>query len=172
MNIRDEILKEHSKKQSKKIADFIGNDKKKFAELMKLFLGNTYRITQRAAWVVVSCAHKHPSLVFPWLNKMISLLEKDVHQAVKRNTLRLFEVIEVPKSQQGRVADICFRFLLSSNESIAVKVYAMTTLQKICTHEPELKNELRIVLLDQMENAGPAFRSRANRVLSMLNEND
>jgi len=28
MNIREEILKEHSRKQSEKIADYIGSDKK------------------------------------------------------------------------------------------------------------------------------------------------
>ena len=38
MNLKEEILKEHSKKQCDAIVKYIGNDKKRFAELMKLFL--------------------------------------------------------------------------------------------------------------------------------------
>ena len=50
MNLRKEILKEHSKKQCEKNVAWIGNDKKRFNELFYLFLNGEYRITQRSAW--------------------------------------------------------------------------------------------------------------------------
>jgi len=37
MDIREALLVEHSKAQCKKIVDYIGADKKKFAEFMRLF---------------------------------------------------------------------------------------------------------------------------------------
>ncbi len=37
MNLRSEILKEHSKKQTDKIVRYIGTDQKKFDELVELF---------------------------------------------------------------------------------------------------------------------------------------
>jgi hypothetical protein len=49
MNLREEILKEHSKAQSNKIVSWIGNSQKKFDELFNLFLNDEYRVTQRAA---------------------------------------------------------------------------------------------------------------------------
>ena len=52
MNLREALLKEHSKKQMLKIVKYIGNDQQRFDELMKLFLESEYRITQRAAWPV------------------------------------------------------------------------------------------------------------------------
>ena len=52
----------------------IWNDKKRFAELMNLFLGNTYRVTQRAAWVVSNCAEEYPELIKPYLEKMMNNL--------------------------------------------------------------------------------------------------
>ena len=91
MNIRDEILKEHSRKQSEKVANYIGSDRKRFDELMSLFLGNTYRVTQRAAWIVSICAERNPELIQPFLSKMVKMLEGKVHDAVKRNSLRIFQ---------------------------------------------------------------------------------
>ena len=49
MNIRDEILREHSKAQCLRIAQYIGEDKQRFDELMYLFLNDEYRVCQRVA---------------------------------------------------------------------------------------------------------------------------
>lgn len=168
MKLWEEILKEHSRRQSEKIAAYIGDDEKRFAELMNLFLGNTYRVTQRAAWIVSICADRNPFLIEPFLSKMVNNLSGDVHDAVKRNTLRIFQSIELPKKLWGKTADICFRFLMDAEEPIAVKVFAMTVAANICNHEPELKNELQLVIEDQLENASAGFKSRAKRILKKI----
>jgi len=56
MDIREALLAEHSKRQTMKIVRYINGDPARFAELMKLFLGDTYRLSQRAAWAVNYCA--------------------------------------------------------------------------------------------------------------------
>ncbi len=168
MNLSEEILKEHSRKQAEKIAASIGDDEKRFAELMHLFLGNTYRVTQRAAWIVSICAERNPFLIEPYLSKMVNNLSGEVHDAVKRNTLRIFQSIELPKKLWGKTADTCFRFLMDAEEPIAVKVFAMTVAANICKQEPELKNELQLVINNQLENASAGFKSRAKRVLHQL----
>ncbi len=165
MNIRDEILKEHSRKQSEKIAAYIGCDEKRFAELMNLFFENTYRVTQRAAWIVRICAERNQFLIEPFLSKMVNYLSCDVHDAVKRNTLGIFQSIELPKKLWGKTTDLCFRFLMNSDELIALKIFAMTVLENICQHEPELKNELKLVIENQLENASAGFKARAKRIL-------
>ena len=48
MNLRSEILAEHSKAQTNKIIEWVGNSQQRFDELINLFLGDEYRITQRA----------------------------------------------------------------------------------------------------------------------------
>jgi hypothetical protein len=168
MNIRGEILKEHSKKQSEKIAAYIGSDEKRLAELMNLFVGDTYRVTQRAAMIVSICTERNPKLIEPFLLRMVNNLDGKIHDAVKRNTLRVFQFIELPKKLWGKTADICFRFLMDADEPIAVKVFAMTVAGNICKHEPELKNELQLVIEDQLENASAGFRSRAKRILKNI----
>jgi len=115
---------------------------------MELFLGNAYRVTQRAAWIVSICTERNPELIHPFFLKMVNNLEGEVHDAVKRNTLRIFQFFELPKTLWGKTVDVCFRFLMDADEPIAVKVFAMTVAANICKFEPELKNELKLVLED------------------------
>ncbi|ELR70412.1 hypothetical protein C900_03766 [Fulvivirga imtechensis AK7] len=168
MNIREEILKEHSKKNALRIAQYIGHDPKRFAELIDCFLGQEYRVTQRAAQVVSCCADRHPELLLPHLDEILLNLRRNIHVAVKRNTLRVLQYVDLPDHLQGPAADICFKIMGSGNEPVAVKVFAMTVLANICKKEPELKNELRILIEDQMPYGSAGFISRGAKILKHL----
>jgi hypothetical protein len=47
MNLREEILKEHSRRQALTIAAWVDNDERKFESLLDLFLHDEYRVVQR-----------------------------------------------------------------------------------------------------------------------------
>lgn len=97
MDIREALLAEHSKSQKMKIVRYIDADPVKFKELIGHFLGDTYRLSQRAAWAVNYCAEHHPELVKPYFNKLVQQLERDdVHVAVRRNVARMLQFIEIP----------------------------------------------------------------------------
>ncbi|WP_026463056.1 hypothetical protein [Adhaeribacter aquaticus] len=167
MNIHEALLQEHSKRQTTKIVAFIGTNPDRFADLMQLFFSSESRITQRAAWVVSTCAAKHPYLIDPYLNLLIANLEKPVHAAVKRNTLRLLQETEIPETLQGALANICFQFLLE-DEPTAIKAFAMTVLSNLVKREPDLKNELQVILEDQLPYGSPGFVSRGRKILKEL----
>lgn len=168
MNIREAILEEHSKKQTLKIVKYIGNDPARFAELVRIFLGDEYRVTQRAAWVVSHCIQQHPELAKPHLEKFIKNLAKPgLHDAVKRNTLKVLEDIDIPGKMQGPVVDLCFK-VLAGQDPVAIKVYAMTALVNICRKEPELKNEVKMVIEEILPFGSPAILSRGKRTLKEL----
>jgi hypothetical protein len=113
---------------------------------------------------------EHPELITPHLKKILDFVVKlDVHAAVKRNTMRLLQFIDIPKNIHGRVAEIGFNFLNDKKEGIALQVFAMIVLGKIVQHEPELANELRIIIEDRLPYATAGFRSRARKVLKALN---
>lgn len=125
-------------------------------------------MTQRAAWVVSHCADKYPELIEPYIEPMILNLKKNITVAVQRNTLRVLQEREMPDSIIGDAADICFKILESAKEPIAVKVFAMTLLANICKKVPELKNELKILIEDQLPYGSAGFKSRANKILKKL----
>jgi hypothetical protein len=168
MNIREALLEEHSKKQTAKITRYIGSDKKRFAQLIKLFLEDEYRVVQRAAWVLSYCAENDPGLVKPYLEKLLNNLDNTgLHDAVKRNTLRIFEVIDAPAKLQGKLVDLCFR-TLAGQEPIAMKAYSITILLNICKKEPDLKNELRLMIEGLMPYGSAAVKVRGRKALKEL----
>ncbi len=168
MNIREALLEVHSKAQATKIADYVGDDPNRFAELMKQLLGPVYRLSQRAAWPVSYCIERHPELVKPYFNVLIKQLERDdAHVAVKRNVARLFQFVDIPKRYQGRVFDACYNLLADPAEPVAVRVFSMTVAANLAKNEPELLDELRLVATKYPQAATAGFRSRARRVLGI-----
>lgn len=170
MNLESEILKEHSKRNTLRLTAWVGSSKKRFKQLMELFLNGEYRVTQRSAWIVRHCAEQHPKLIEPYINKMLDrMLEPGVHVAVKRNVIGILQDIDIPKKLWGKVAMLCFDFL-ESNEPIAVRVFSMTVLANIAQHEPDLKKELRLIIEQRMPWEGQAFQARAKRTLMQLRD--
>ena len=168
MNIRDALLEVHSKAQAEKIVDYVGDDPKKFAELMRLFLGPVYRITQRAGWPVSYCIERHPGLVKPYFSQLLKQLERvDVHVAVRRNVARLLQFVEIPKRYQGRVFDACYSLFDDPKEPVAVRVFAMTGAAQMAHNSPELMDELRLVAAKYPQASTAGFRARARRVLGV-----
>ncbi len=169
MNLESEILKEHSKRQAIRIARWIGNDKVRFRQLMQLFLRGENRVTQRAAWIVNICADSNPSLIRPYLEKVIlRMQEPGVHDAVRRNVVRILQFIEIPPKLMGRVATLCFEYLYSPKAPIAVKAFSMTVLANIAKQEPDLKREVRMAIEHQPPDSSTGLCARARHVLKSL----
>ena len=169
MNLVEEILQEHTKKQKDKIVNYIGHDPKKFAELVHVFLRGSYRVTQRAAWPLSYCIERYPDLLKPHFRKILTQLgKKNIHDSVKRNTLRMLQFVHVPKAHQGITTDLCLAFLADVKEPVAIRVFAMTVLANIAKEVPELKNELIPLIEDQIPYASAGFISRGGKVLKQL----
>ena len=168
MNLREIILEEHSKKQAMRIVRWVGTDKKRFAELVNLFLRGEYRVTQRISWSLSIVAELHPELVKPHLGKLIAQINAPgLHVAVARNTLRFLQFVDIPKRYQGKLVDTCFGFLLKSDSPIALRVFSMTVLQRIAAEEPELVREIREAVKSVMsEGGGNAMREGRGAIIA------
>lgn len=168
MNIRYALLEVHSKAQAEKIVEYVGDDTERFAELMRLFLGDSYRITQRAGWPLSNCVERHPELIRPYFSKLLKQLDReDVHVAVRRNVVRLLQFVEIPKRYAGRVFDACYSLLADPNEPVAVRVFSMTVAAGIAKDSSELLEELRLVATEYPHLMTPGFRARFRRVFGV-----
>ncbi len=165
-NLREEILKEHSKAQCSKIVEWVGNNQKRFDELLQLFLHDDYRVTQRVGWPLSYCVTAQPVFIKKSIGALIGNLEKPgIHDAVKRNTIRLFQHIDIPKKYQGKLMDTCFRYVESPTEAVAIKAFSLTVLGKLAKLYPEILPEIKLLIEEQMPTQTPAFTSRAKHLL-------
>lgn len=171
MDLRKEILREHSKAQAIQIAHYIGDDKQRFGSLMHLFLNDEYRVCQRSAWVVSIIAENSPELLLPFIQPMLENLKNNNNHAVVRNTVRVLNHLkEIPESSIGLATSICFDFLSNPSKPIAIRVFSIHFLYKICVKEPDLKEELQILLEDILPYASPALVSAGKNILLKLNK--
>ncbi|HLP15346.1 MAG TPA: hypothetical protein VK470_03745 [Bacteroidota bacterium] len=165
MDIEFELRKEHSKRQTIRIAKWIGTDPERLESFMTIFLHGDALIGQRGAWVVGTLGDLHPDLFAPHLKNLIAKMkEPNIHNAVKRNIVHLLQNVEIPRRLLGTVVSLCFDFLACPDETIAVKVFAMTVIARVGKAEPDLMHELRLIVDQQLPLAGGAFRSRARRI--------
>ncbi|HYE53453.1 MAG TPA: hypothetical protein VD996_01370 [Chitinophagaceae bacterium] len=166
MNLEDALMEEHSKAQREKIVNYIGNNKERFAELMKLFFNGPYRLTQRAAWPLSYCTQNHPSLITPYLKRLIDNLGKPgMHDAVIRNTVRLLQYVTIPEKFHGQVMTTCFNFIQSNETAAAIKAFSLTILQNLAKQYPEILPEIRTIIEERWEHETAAFRSRARKLM-------
>lgn len=175
--LETQILMEHSKAQTMRIVRWVGQDTGRLQFLMQIFLNdppaqssdNVYRLTQRSAWAVRYIGEKEPAMMASWLPVLLENLQKpNLHDAIKRNTLNVFEPLDFPPEMDEILADLCFRYLGEVSEAIAIRCASMTILEKICRRIPELSDELRLMLEEELQHGSAGLKSRARKILCLL----
>lgn len=169
MNLRQTILGNHSKATCSKIVQWIGNNQERFDELFHLFLYDEPLVIQRAAWPLSYAVIAHPKLISKHFHKLLKNLDQPLlHDAVKRNTIRLLQAIDIPEKYHGDIMNRCFDYIISTSEKPAVKAFSLTVLQNLSKQYPEIKQELKTIIEDRWDIESAAFRSRAKKILKAL----
>ena len=168
-NLREAILKEHSKAQCSNIVQWVGTSQERFDELFHLFLHDEYRVVQRAGWPLSYCVIAHPEFIKKhWAALINNLQQPNLHNAVKRNSIRLLQDIDIPEKYQGPIMDLCFKYVESPTEAIAVKAFALTVLTNLAKQYPEIIPEIKLIIEDQSPCFTAALKVRAKKFLSCI----
>ena len=139
----------------------------------EIFVSDEYRVVQRATWSISDCVLKHPEFIEKHFDHLINNLHKpELHVAVKRNTIRLLQVVNIPEPYQGAIMDLCFRYITSSSEPVAVKAFSLTVLQNLSKAYPEILPEIKILIEERWDHETAAFRSRARKFLKTSSRNE
>ncbi len=166
MKLREQIIKEHSKANCATIVKWVGNSQQRFDELFALFLNDEYRVVQRAAWPMSYCVEAHPVFIRKHFSNLLKNLRKPgIHDAVKRNTMRLLQEMPIPPKFQGDLMNTCFDYILSPTEKAAVKAFSLTILGNLSKQYPEIIPEIKTIIEDRWDQETAAFRSRAKKLI-------
>ncbi len=169
MNLRTQILKEHTRANCDIIVNWIGHSQDRFDQLFDLFFHGDHRMNQKAAWPLCNVVNQHPVLIKKHFPRLLENLQKPgIHDAVKRNSLRLIQNLAIPRRYHGTVMNYCFDCIISPNEKVAAKAFALTILENLSKYYPEIKSELQTVIEERWEYETAAFHSRAKKILRRL----
>jgi len=155
----------HSSALRNEIVAYVGSSKKRMADLMHFFFHEKWRYGQRAAWSLGRIGVKNPELIQPYLNEMVAKLDDEVHDAVKRNTVRIFEDIQIPEELEGPLYDKCLAFVIDTKVAIAIRCFSLTICGKIAEKYPDLQGELLEVAQEYMPHGSAGFKFRCRKLI-------
>jgi len=169
MDISKQLNSDHSKSNTELIVFYIVENPERFNELMEIFLGNDQLLKQRAAWVIGDIGRAEPKLIQPHHEQIINHLKTPgLHDAVKRNTIRYLSETKLEENLWGEAYDLAYRTLSSNSEKVAIKVFSMTLALNIVKKIPELKDELRFIIEEQMPFGTAGFKNRGAKTIAAL----
>ncbi len=169
LNIKEALTREHSKRTTDFIVNYVGNNKKRFKVLMDLLFGNDLLMVQRASWPLSYIASNEPELITPYWNQLLDELPQCKHVAFHRSIFRSLSVVpNLPHEIHGRVVDVCMESITDMNKPTASRVYAMYTMINMVKLYPDFKEELILRVEPLLNHELPSIVAGARAVLKQM----
>lgn len=168
MEIKLQLLEELSHFNMHFVADFVGNDKVRFDEIMRILMEENDPLPARAAWVAEIVTQKNPDFILPYMDKLVHKLSVFTHPGSRRNSLKILSRHEIPEELQGVLIDICFKWIEDAEKTVAVKIFALQIIENHLPLYPELAYELQGVIENQWGKNSVGFKSRAGKILKTI----
>jgi len=166
-NIKTSLATDCSDPTRKKWAKYIVNNQIPMMSLMEL-LDAEHPIGMRFTWVFGEIVKLDPDYLFPIVPHCFALRDKIKFPGFKRTVAKMLSLAGVPEEIEGLVVDELFKWVLNPKIKVAVKVFSIDTLSQLCFKYPDLKEELLLVIDDQLDKNTVAFRARTKSVLKKL----
>lgn len=171
MNLRAELLREHSARQTKRLTDYACSHPGCLAELLQVFWYGEPRERQLAADVLGWVGPARPRWLVPHLPGLLAAAQPGPgqHPAVRRSVARVLQFVPVPEEWQALAFDTCLGLLRAPAEPVAVRTYALSAAARLAAPYPELAREL-LAAAEQVLATTPsaALHNRAARELPKL----
>ncbi len=166
----EDLLVDSSKITADMAVHTIGEDPVLFQKVLDFALEDRDVFAQRASRVIQLSATKYPFLIKPHLNNIITSFPEFRNGGLKRNMLRYLSkhTKELTEEQHGILFDVCYMFLMNSEEKPSIIVYSMDILYDISNQYPDLKNELISCIENKMPTASAGIKSRSKKMLKKL----
>lgn len=151
---------------------YICEDKRHFSALMDCFFSGDFHLSHRASLVILALVKEKPIWIEEQVSRMVNTLDKGLPDWYKRNLLRILQYQTIPEAQWGHAVDQCFTYLGSSDEPVAIKVFAMTILYNLTKQLPDLARELRLMIEEQYPLGSAGFKARGRHILRKLDKDE
>jgi hypothetical protein len=166
----EKLLYDASKQAIVNCSIIIEGNSELFEEMLEISLSQTPKISCRATRVICELLIKDDSVAIPYFKKILQVLPDVKDESLVFNLLRIFVLSPLPKDEDdlGWLAKICFDWLDTNVQRIAIKAYALDILERVACIYPEIIPELSAIIKSQMPHLSPGFQSRGKRVLKNL----
>ncbi len=147
------MLGDSSRLQADMVAETILDNQESFQNLVDLMLDDDGQMAMRVSRVVEICESYKPRLFEPFSRKILNRLPQCKTPGVKRNILKIYTRRDMPKDEElkGNIIELCFDWMRSPLQPVAVRVLSMMVLERIALKEQWLIPELLYSVEDLLE---------------------
>ncbi len=139
-------------------------------ELSKLVFLNK-KVATRFLWMLSGVGMIRPQKLFHALPFLFKLFD-ELDPAYKTAFANYWRIAGVPPEDEGKAIDLLFEWLLSAQITVTIKSRAIFVLFELTKKYPELKNEFKLCLIDQMDKYSKDFKKRAGKILLEMEQSN
>jgi len=169
-NLRELLLKGNSRSYTDFVADIVSKRTELVSELWDIYLAMEEPVSRRAAWIIDTASETKPEWVEPYLPGLIARLPVFNHDGLKRHALRMIARMPFPPGSEAELMNIAFEWLVTTTESVAVKMYCIQILYRISATEPDILQELYDTIEFQMADGTPGFKSIGSKLMQQIDK--
>lgn len=122
----------------------------------------------RFLWMIGGLVETDPARVAPVVPYFFAKQHEVNVPNYDRSLAKFCWLAGIPEELEGEITDALFQWILDPKITTSTKSFAVLALYNQTQKYPDLKNELRTVIEDQLEKNGSSFEKRAGKVLGKL----
>ncbi|WP_109438578.1 adenylosuccinate lyase [Aquimarina sp. AU119] len=171
----------HSREKRKYFAYLILDHPELLPELLTICARVDDEISCRASWGLEFLCKQNLKEVFPYLDQLMVLVPKVHQHPAVRPMAKIFEYLIVAyyqkkntpvqkfltESHREKITEICFDWLIT-DQKVAPKAYAMTSLYLLGKEFDWIHPELKIILENNYHEGSAAYQARSRMILKKL----
>ncbi len=138
-------------------------DIKELSELLKC----EQKIATRFLWLLSEIGIANSKKLFTELPFLLDF-SNQINPIYKQSFANFWLIAGIPPENEGTAIDLSFKWLLSNDTNVTIKSRSIWVLLKLIKKYPELKNELKLCLKDQMDKHTKDFEKRATKILMQI----
>jgi hypothetical protein len=174
MNIRQQLLKRHSRANADLVEAHVRLYPEAIVELMACFLSDNVDVVQRASQVIGNLGRHQPETLRDWWDELANAASNPVHDAVRRNVARYFSELklELPNSLESKLAQMFTDWCEDKNTPVAVAVFGMQFVADRSKDFPRLAGRIATEIRDNLDSgqASVGYKNRGQKILRQLSQ--
>jgi len=125
-------------------------------------------VSMRFIWLIGHLCDIKPQVVAPAIPYFFAVKNDVKFSNYDRSLAKMFSLCGIPTEIEAEAVDLLFNWILDPTILVSTKNYSIDALLKFSENYPELKNELKIVIEDQLSKNSVSFEKHAKRILEKL----
>ena len=163
------LIEDNTDVNRRRWAGYIIKNKIKVKDLFEL-IHQENPVAIRFSWILGGICEIAPDVVYPGIPYFFLKRHQIKIANFNRSLAKMFWLCGVPEKIEAEAIDELFKWLLDAKTIVTTKTYALFALDKLTEKHKELKNELKVVIEDQLGKNTASFDKHAIAVLKKLRE--